>query len=446
MPQVKSPRPPGPKPHFLIGNFPLGSADPLSVFNQWAREFGDIFYYRAGWIRVYFLNHPDYIESVLVTHSQNFIKDRVLRNSRWFLGDGLLTSEGSEWMRQRRLSQPAFHRERVASYARTMTEYAEQTMALWKDGETLDIHQEMMRLTVRIVIRALFDVAVTEESDKITAALNVIMKHGTGGKMVLPAFIRYLPIPTVLSVRRAIRQLDETVYGIIRERRNRQTDRGDLLSMLLQAEDQDGSRMSDRQLRDEVMTFLLAGHETTALSLSWIWYLLSQHPEVEHRLHHELQQTLGGRAPEAQDLPRLSYVEKVVKEGMRLYPPAWGLGRTALKDLEIGGYQVPAGANVVMSQWVMHRDPRFYSQPEEFCPDRWSASGQPLPKFAYFPFGGGPRRCIGATFAMMEATLLLATIAQRFHLQLVPGHAVVPTPAITLRPKYGIKVVVHERF
>jgi cytochrome P450 len=204
--------------------------------------------------------------------------------------------------------------------------------------------------------------------------------------------------------------------------------------------------MSHRQLRDEVMTFLLAGHETTALSLSWIWYLLSQHPEVEEKLHRELGQILNGRAPQVQDLARLPYSEKVVKEAMRLYPPAWGLGRTAVNDCEIGGYHVPAGANVVMSQWIMHRDPRFYSHPEDFDPERWSSeSSQRLPKFAYFPFGGGPRLCIGASFALMEATLLLATIAQRFQLRLQAGYPVVPTPSITLRPKNGITMVVFRR-
>ncbi len=438
-------RPPGPKPHFLIGNFPLGSRDPLAVLTLWARQFGDIFYYRAGWIDVFFLNHPDYIESVLMTNHRNFIKDRVMRNSRWFFGDGLLTSEGAQWMRQRRLSQPAFHRERIATYARTMTDYAEEMVGFWKECETRDIHQEMMRLTVKIVVKVLFNVAVTEECEKVSTALNVLMQQGTGGKMVLPAFIRYLPVPAVLRVRRAVRQLDEIVYGII-NRRKSEPDTGDLLSVLLQTEDEDGSRMSDRQLRDEVMTFLLAGHETTALSLSWIWYLLSQHPQVEEKLHRELGQVLNGRAPQVQDLARLPYSEKVVKEAMRLYPPAWGLGRTAINDCEIGGYHVPAGANVVMSQWIMHRDPRFYSNPEDFDPDRWSGeSSQHLPKFAYFPFGGGPRLCIGASFALMEATLLLATIAQRFQLRLRAGYAVVPTPSITLRPKNGIRMVVCRR-
>lgn len=438
--------PPGPEPHFLIGNFPLGSRDPLALLTSWARRFGDIFYYRAGWIHVYFLNHPDYIEEVLVSQHQNFIKDRVLRNSRWFFGDGLLTSEGAQWLRQRRLSQPAFHRERVSSYACTITRYTEEMLNTWKDGENRDIHQEMMHLTVKIVAKVLFNVEVREETERVAFALNVLMQQGTGGRMVLPAFLRYLPLPAVLRVRRAVHQLDEIVYGIIRQRRANGADTGDLLSMLLQAKDEDGSQMTDRQLRDEVMTFLLAGHETTALSLSWIWYLLSQYPEVEHKLGQEFEQVLGGRTPQAQDLARLPYTEKVVKEALRLYPPAWGVGRTAAKDCEIGGYPVPAGANVVMSQWITHRDPRFHPRAETFDPDRWSNDGtQGLPKFAYFPFGGGPRLCIGASFALMEAALLLATIAQKFQLRMVPGHPVIPVPSVTLRPKNGIRMLVQER-
>jgi cytochrome P450 len=319
-------------------------------------------------------------------------------------------------------------------------------MAQWKDGETLDVHQEMMRLTVRIVIKALFNVEVAEEGEKVSTALNVLMQQGSGGKMVLPAFVRYLPLPAVLKVRRAVHQLEKIVYQIIQRHLLSGSDTGDLLSMLVQAQDQDGSRMTDRQLRDEVMTFLLAGHETTALSLSWTWYLLSQHPEVEQKLGQELRQILSGRTPMVDDIARLPYTEKVVKESIRLYPPAWGLGRTTAKECEIGGYRVPAGANVVMSQWIMHRDPRFYACPEKFDPDRWSAeNAQLLPKFAYFPFGGGPRLCIGASFAMLEAILLLATIAPRWRMRIVPDHSVVPTPSITLRPRNGIKMVFGKR-
>ena len=445
MPNRSITRPPGPEPHFLIGNFPLGRPDPLAVFTGWAREFGDIFYYRAGWIHVYFLNSPELIESVLVTNQQNFRKDRVIQNSRWFLGQGLLTSEGGEWLRQRRLSQPAFHRERLALYARIINGCAEEMLDSWKDGENRDVHQEMMQLTLRVVAKVLFSVDVKQESGEVAAALNLLMKHSSGARMLLPPWVRYLPLPFLIRVRRAVRQLDEVVYRIIRERRESESDNGDLLSMLMSARDEDGSRMTDRQLRDEVMTFLLAGHETTALSLSWAWFLLSENPEAENKLHHELARVLDGKNPSFEDLPRLCYTEAVVKESVRLYPPAWSLARTAAEDFEIGGYLVPAGSNVVMSQWIMHRDPRFFPSPEQFDPGRWfEEHTQRLPRFAYFPFGGGPRYCVGASFAMMEATLLLAAIAQRFRLRMVPGHKVVPLPSITLRPKYGIKMSLHQ--
>jgi cytochrome P450 len=445
MPATSHPRPPGPRPRFLIGNFPLFSADPLSVFTRWAREFGDVFYYRAGWIDVYFLNHPDLIESVLVSQAQNFAKDKVIQNSRWFLGDGLLTSEGAPWLRQRRLCQPAFHRERLAAYAQTMSAYAEEAMAAWSDGETRDIHQEMMQLTMRIVAKVLFSVEVKGDTERVATALNVLMRHTSGGRMILPPALRYLPLPALLGVRRAVRELDGIVNRIIRQRRLSSQNTGDLLSMLMEARDEDGSGMTDRQLRDEITTFLLAGHETTAVSLSWTWYLLSQHPGAGEKLRQELNTVLRGRAPQFEDLPRLPYTEKVVKESMRLYPPAWSLARTAAKDMEIAGFRLPAGANVVMSPWIMHRDPRFFAAPEQFDPDRWSTkAAQRLPRFAYFPFGGGPRLCIGASFAMMEATLLLAAIAQRYRFDLVPGHPVTALPSITLRPRHGMRMLVRR--
>ncbi len=438
-------RPPGPKPHFIIGNMPLASRNPLAVFSAWAQEFGDIFYYRAGWIHVYFLNHPDLIEAVLVRNYQNFMKDHVIRKSRWFFGQGLLTSEGDFWLRQRRLSQPAFHRERIASYANIMTDYAEQTLASWQDGETRDIHQEMMQLTLQIVVRALFNVEA-EAIGKISSAMNVVMRNSTGIRLLLPPVFRHLPTPAMIEFRRAVRQLDETVYRIIAMRRASGNDSGDLLSMLMQAQDEDGTRMSDKQLRDEVLTFLLAGHETTAIALSWTWHLLAQYPEIEQKLHANLDRDLSGRAPTFDDLPKLVYAERVIKEVMRLYPPAWSLARTVIKELEIGGYRIPAGANVVMSQWIMHHDPRYFPDPDKFDPDRWLPDkSQKLPRFAYFPFGGGPRQCIGPSFAMMEATLLLATIAQRFQFCAVPGHPVMPVPSFTLRPKHGIRMTLESR-
>src|SRR5947207_14021011 len=275
---------------------PLARHDPVAVFSAWARECGDIFYCRAIWINVFFLNHPDLIEAVLVRNYQNFLKDRVIRNSRWFFGDGLLTNEGESWLRQRRLSQPAFHRERIASYAKIMTEHAEQMLASWRDGETRDIHQEMMQLTLRIVVRALFNVEA-EEIGTISSAMNILMRNSTGIRMLIPPLFRHLPTPAMIEFRRAIRQLDDTVYRIIAAHRANQNDSGDLLSMLMQARDEDGGRMGDNQLRDEVLTFLLAGHETTALTLSWTWHLLGQHPEAEVRLHDELDRVLAARTP-----------------------------------------------------------------------------------------------------------------------------------------------------
>jgi cytochrome P450 len=250
----------------------------------------------------------------------------------------------------------------------------------------------------------------------------------------------------MISFRRAVARMDHTVYSIIAQHRDNKIDSGDLLSMLMAVRDEDGSRMSDQQLRDEVLTFLIAGHETTALTLTWTWHLLAQHPEVQKKLHQELDRMLGGRTPELSDLSALTYTERVIKESMRLYPPAWSLARTVVSDFELRDYRIPAGANVVMSQWIMHRNPAYFPDPQEFDPDRWSpAKAQKLPRFAYFPFGGGPRQCIGSSFAMMEATLLLATIAQTFQLRAVPDHPVVPIPSFTLRPKYGLRMTLESR-
>lgn len=440
-------RPPGPKPHFLIGNMPLANRNPLAIFSKWAAEFGDIFYYRAAWIHVYFLNHPDLIEAVLVRNYQNLLKDHVIRKSRWFFGDGLLTNEGESWLRQRRLSQPAFHRERVASYAQIMTGYTTQMLDGWEEansGEPLDIHQEMMQLTLRIAVRALFSVEA-EQIGAISSAMNTMMRNSTGLRLLLPPIARHLPTPAMIEFRRAVRQLDQTVYGIIAKRRGHEADSSDLLSMLMQARDEDGGRMNDKQLRDEVMTFLLAGHETTALTLSWTLHLLAQHPSVEEQLHAELESVLAGRVPEFADLSSLTLTERVIKESMRLYPPAWSVARTVISPFQLRGYQVPAGANVVMSQWIMHRHPAYFENPETFDPNRWlTERAQKLPRFVYFPFGGGPRQCIGNSFAMMEAALLLATIARRFRLRAASSDPIIPVPSFTLRPKNGIHMTLHK--
>ncbi len=442
--------PPGPKGRFLTGNLLDYSRDQLGYLTRCAREYGDVVRLRFVNVRVYLLNHPDHVEYVLVRNNNNFIKSRGQRHSLSFLGGGLLTSEGPLWRRQRRLAQPAFHQERISAYGGTMVECAEQTVSAWQDGEVRDVHEDMARLTLEVVAKTLFGTLLTRELEEVGEALAVIAKRFAGRGGVLFQIPQSIPTPGNLRFQRAIRRLDEIVYGIIRRRRASGEDaypRGDLLSILLAARDEEtGEAMSDEQLRDEVMTILLAGHETTANALSWTWHLLAGHPEAEAKLFEELWEVLADRAPTAEDLPRLGYADAVIKESMRLYPPVWAFGREALKDCEIGGYHVPAGTQLVMSQWVMHRDPRYYENPGKFRPERWTeGSAEKPPKYAYFPFGGGPRLCIGRPFAKMEAVLLLATIAQRFRLSPASGRPVMPQPSITLRPKGGMKMVLTRR-
>ena len=440
-------RPSGPKPHFLVGNIPLAGPAPLDTFTRWAAQYGDIFYYRAAWLHVYFLNRPDLIEYVLVRNPQNFLKDRVVQNSRWLPGTGLLTAEGDAWKRQRRLIQPAFSRDRMATYANSMTDAAEQMLRTWRPGTVVDIHQEMTSLTLRVVVRALFELE-TMETGEISRSLNTIMLNSIGGRLLFPPFFRYLPLPGMRDVRRAVNNMNTAVYEIIRQRRSsdKQTS-GDLLSILMHARDEDGSRMTDEQVRDEIMTFLLAGHETTALALSWALYLLSRNAGAEEKLHEEVDRVLADRLPCVSDQPSLPFIESVIKETMRLYPPAWSVARTAINEFELEGYEMPAGSNIVMSQWIMHRDQRFFPEPEKFDPDRWTTSAcQNLPRFAYFPFGGGPRQCIGASFAMTEVVLILASIARRFQLVSVDKTPVLPVPSITLRPKDPIRMRIEARY
>ena len=440
-------RPPGPKPHFLIGNIPLAGPDPLDTFRRWAAEYGDIFYYRAAWLHVYFLNRPDLIEYVLVRNPQNFSKDHVVQNSRWLLGTGLLTAEGGYWKRQRRLVQPAFSRERIAAYARCMTESAENMLVRWKPGTLVDIHQEMMSLTLQVVVRALFDLE-TAGTEGLSQSLNTVMVNSIGARLLLPPVFRYMPLPGMRDVRRAVNQMNAAVYNIIRQRRSSANrERGDLLSLMMLARDDDGGgSMTNEQIRDEVMTFLLAGHETTALTLSWALYLLSRNAEAEEKLHEEVDCLLAGRLPTVADLPSLIVVDRIIKETMRLYPPAWSVARRAINEFELDGYRIPAGANIVMSQWIMHHDKRFFGDPEKFDPDRWGTTAcQNLPRFAYFPFGGGPRQCIGASFAVTEVALILASIAQRCRLVSVDQSPVLAVPSLTLRPKSPIRLRIEPR-
>jgi cytochrome P450 len=382
---------------------------------------------------------------VLVTNARKYSKGRVLRANRHVFGEGLLTSEGEFWLRQRRLAQPAFHRARIASYAATMVEYTEKLLEGWRDGEERDAHQEMMRLTLRIVGKTLFDADVERDAQHVGKSLELLLEIGADFRRTI--FVpHWLPTPTNLRVKQEVAQIEKILYRIIAERRASGRDAGDLLSMLLAAQDEDGSRMTDKQLRDETITLFLAGHETTASTLSWAWWLLAQNPAVEVKLHSELDAVLGGRAPTLEDLPNLPYTNHVITEVLRLYPTAWGLARLVVEDDEIAGYPATKGMGVAMAQWVVHRDPRWYEEPEAFRPERWQDDLlKRLPRFAYFPFGGGARQCIGNTFALMEAALVLATIAQKFRLLLVAGHPVLPLASITLRPRHGVRVRLELR-
>jgi cytochrome P450 len=440
--------PRGPRGHALLGSLRDFNRDQLGFYTRCAREYGDVVPVRLGPAPGLLIYHPDAIEEVLVTRNRDFIKSRGVRLMRAFLGDGLFTAEGDLWLRQRRLMQPAFHRQRIAAYGLVMAGYAARRAAHWHEGAVLDIHEEMMDVTRAIVAKTLFGADVSEEARVIGDASEVVMEYfgKRFGSLLAQLLPLWLPTPENLRLQRATRHLDAVVYRMIADRRRSGEDRGDLLSILLQAQDaDDGSRMTDRQVRDEVMTLFLAGHETTAVALSWTFYLLAQHPEADARLADELR-ALGGRPPAVSDLPALRYTEMVVTEAMRLYPPAYGIGREAARATEVAGQPVPAGGIVIMPTWVVHRDERWFDEPETFRPDRWAeTTARRLPRFAYFPFGGGPRQCIGNTFATVEATLILAAVAQRFRLALMPGQRVTPTPYITLRPEPGIRVRLERR-
>ncbi|WP_207956045.1 cytochrome P450 [Rubrobacter marinus] len=432
----------------MVGNLLAYSRDPLGFLTRCAREYGDVVRLGFPGPPAYLISHPNGVESVLVKNNRNFVRDRYTRAELRILGDGLLVNEGDSWRRQRRLAQPAFHRRRVEAFGETMVAFTERMLDGWRDGETRDVHAEMMRLTLEIVAKTLFDTDISREAEGVGRSMNAIMARssGQGSSVFLRMLPESLPTPGNLAYRRATRRLDGLIHALVQERRRSGADAGDLLSMLLRAEDEDGEGMSDRQLRDEAMTIILAGHETTAIALSWTWYLLGAHPEAEARLSAELEEVLGGRAPAVEDLPRLRYADAVMKESMRLYPPAWAVGREAIGDCEIGGYRVPKGTQMFISQYVIQRDERFFRDPEAFDPDRWTnGSTEGLPPYAYFPFGGGPRLCIGNGFAKMEALLLLATVARRFRLELVSGRPPVPQPSITLRPRDGIQTGLRER-
>jgi cytochrome P450 len=430
-----------------VGAIGAYARDPLAFLEDCAwGGYGDVAYLSFLGQPTYVLNLPEHIEHVLVTQQRNYIKDKLQHTLlEEFLGQGLLVSEGDFWLRQRRLMQPAFHRQRIAAYGQLMGEQAQRLRATWRNGEQRDIAEDMMKLTLAIVVRCLFGLELEDKAAAaVGPALGKVIDHFSKMQtLVVPGWV---PTPENRSYRAAVQRLYGTVDDIVRRRREVSGDTGDLLSMLLQIQDEDGSRMSDQQVRDEAITLMLAGHETTAITLSFCWDLLSRNPEAEKALHQELDSVLGGREPTTEDLPALPFTEGVVKESLRLFPPVWSLSREAVKADEVGGWNIPAGAMVWMNQWTVHRDPRFYPEPLAFRPQRWvEGLERSLPRFAFFPFGGGPRLCIGLSFAMMEARLALATLAQRFRLERMSQGEVELLPSITLRPRHGMPMRLHAR-
>ncbi len=443
-------------PLYLFHKF-FKPGNPILLFEH-LRRYGRAAHYRILWNDVVLLNEPEDIREVLIDKAASFGKDRTQKRMKILLGEGLITSDGETHQRGRRIVAPAFHRQRIQRYAGQIVELAGGVGATWRPGETMDIAAEMMRLALQITARTLFDTEVTAEIREINEQVNAIMDL-YNYLVALPRaeLLLKTPLPGMRRFRRAKARLDAVVDGMIGARQaemessaNSAEARGDLLSLLLAARDDgaggDGLKLTDDELRDQVLTLFLAGYETVANALTWTWMLLGQNREAEARLHRELDAVLGGRLPTLEDMPRLVYTAMVLSESMRLYPPAWAMGREVLEDVRIGPYALPKGTMIFFSQYIVHRDTRWFPEPERFDPERFRAEAKAgRPRFAYFPFGGGGRQCIGESFAWMEATLVLATLAQRWRLELEPGQWIEPQPKITLRPKSGIRMRAVER-
>ena len=430
--------------------------DPLGYLSKLSHQYGDLVEMRLLRRRVFFLNHPDYIREVLVTRQANFTKSPILQRAKRLLGEGLLTSEGEHHLRQRRLVQPAFSRERFGAYADIMTAYAVQARERWSDQAELDMHQQMMRLTLEIVVKALFQAEIEDDTQRIGAAMSEFIKLFGVTRLPFSDLLDRLP----LRKNRRFAEARDTVYEIlgriIRQRSialehasghaTASQDKGDLLSMLLAVRDEDGSSLTPEQLRDETLTLFVAGHETTAIALTWTWYLLAQNPESERQLHNEIDSVLSGRSPAFQDVPHLTYTEHVVAESLRLYPPAWALARQALNPFDLAGVTIPQGAICLMSPYVIQHDSRFFEDPDCFRPDRWNPEVRDRrPKFSYFPFGGGARICIGERFAWTEMILAVATLAQKWRFRLSSPDPIGVSPRLTLRPHGPVRMIASSR-
>jgi cytochrome P450 len=439
--------PPGPKGLPILGLALDIRKDPLGTLQRLAREYGDVVSIPVMRTSRVLVNRPEYIQQLLILDHAKLHKSTLTKLVVGpLLGQGLLISEGDFWRRQRRLAQPAFHRSRTNEYSPVMVECALEQTRLWGAGETRNIAEEMMKLTLEVAVRTLFGTSLAGDSEAIGRAMTFLMRHYLRRARSPWRVPESWPTPANRRARREVEYMDSLIYGIISDRKKDTQPRNDLLSLLMAAMHEDGSQMTERQVRDESMTLFVAGHETTALSLAWTWYLLGENPAAEARLHEELDAVLGGRPAEVSDLEKLSYLNAVVHESLRLYPPAYMMARMNVETVILGEYEILPGTTLLTSQWVMHRDARFFDQSDRFMPERWlDGLEQRLPPGAYFPFGDGPRRCIGQGFAQLETSLVIATIAQKFRFRLKKGFPVVPEPLVTLRPKYGIEMTIEPR-
>ena len=451
--QTKPRRAPGPKGTLIWGNLADRRKRPLDLYLGSMLTYGDVVRFRMGPFTVQLVSDSELVKQILQDRVTRYPKGRMYEVLEPVLGKGLLTNDGESWRQQRKLAQPAFHRQRLIGFANTMVQETQKMLDGWssaaRSGQSFDVAQEMMHLTLSIVGLTLFSRDVSGDSNEVGGAVTRTIQ--VANARLLSRFPKWYDWPTPVRARfnRDKATLDRVVFEMIEARRKDPADHGDLLSMFMATHDEEtGATMTNEQIRDEVMTIFLAGHETTANTLAWTWALLSQHPDVARKLRAELAQVLGTRAPTFEDVPKLKYAERVIQESMRLYPPAWIIAREAKEDDNLGGFEVPKGSFVVVAPYVLHRSPKYWKNPEGFDPDRFDAEKNPdiatRPKYAYMPFSGGPRVCIGNAFAMMEAVLILATVAQRFELNLIPGAKIVPEPLITLRPQYGVPVTLAE--
>jgi len=442
---------PGPRGEMLWGSLKVLKRDPVGFLVDCSQKYGDIVQFRIGPPGLgkvaYLVVHPDYIKHVLVDNQRNYKKAVTYDSVRLFLGEGLLTSEGEVWKRQRRIVNPLFHPERVAALGPMMCEVVGEFLDRWSAGATRDVAADMRRLTLDVLCRTMFSTDIEGDADVIDEALDTVLKYAIRRVSFNSGLLNRLPTAENRRFREAVAALNGVVERLVAGHRASPPAKPDLLSMMLQARDDvTGAGMTDGQLRDEMLTFLLAGHETTANALAWCWYLLAEHPEVESEFHKELDSVLAGRAPGVDDLPKLSYTRQVLEESMRIYPPVWAIERNAIGEDEIGGYRIPAGSLVVLSPYATQHCARFWEDPEVFDPNRFTKEAAAArPSLAYFPFGGGPRTCIGKGFALMEGTLILASIGQRYRLAMAPDARVEPQPLLTLRPRFGVSMQVCER-